>query len=126
MQLGKPKEDHLEAILILGERDPVVRRIDVANFLGKSKATVTVAINLLIQEGYIKETTDAALLLTDAGWRIADPLYERWCFFRDWLMQQGVDPDTADREAHALKHAISPETFERIRTAGMSREANAV
>ena len=117
MTLGRAKEDQLEAILILGKRYYTVRCIDVARFLSITNATVSATIKDLVKNGFVFKSPDNALSLTKKGRELAMQVYERHCFFRQWLIDAGVEEQTAEQEACALEHAISPESFALIQNA---------
>lgn len=112
----------MEAVLILSEKYYFVRSIDVSHFLGVTKATVSSTTKNLEKDGLLNKSEEGNLSLTEAGRRIAEEVYEKHCFFREWLKSAGVDPATADREACMLEHAISNETFLLLREALKKKE----
>ena len=120
-QVQKPltnvKEDYLEAVLIIQEKQCVVRSVDVARFLQVSKASVSIAVSDLRQTGHLTMHKDFSLHLTDTGLTIARKIYERHCFFRDRLIAAGVDSQTADIDACRIEHAISEESFQKLKNA---------
>lgn len=107
-------EDYLEAILVL-QKSGRVRSIDVARHLGVTKPSVSHAVSLLRDGGFLTMDGDYTLRLTDLGQETAERIYERHCFFRDHLIAAGVDPVTADEDACRIEHAISEESFARLR-----------
>lgn len=115
MALRKSGEDYLEAILVIGKRKPQVRSIDVANELGFSKPSVSRAMSLLKDGGFITVDKDGSLLLTDIGREKAEDVYSRHCllteFFRDIL---GVSEESSAEDACEVEHVISAETYERL------------
>lgn len=115
MNLRQSGEDYLEAILILRQRKGSARSIDVAQYLGYSKPSVSRAMSILRQEGYIETLPSGELLLTESGARVAETMYERHRLFSDWLTQLGVPPETAANDACRLEHALSEESFSRIK-----------
>lgn len=111
MQIHESAEDYLESILILTQQKGNVRSIDVAQFLGYSKPSVSRAVNLLRENGYITIDDGGHLKLTKSGLEIADRIYERHQFVTAWLISLGVDPEIARQDACRIEHAISSESF---------------
>ena len=114
-QLHKSGEDYLEAILILTKRIGMVRSTDLADFMGYTKASISRAVSILKKDGFLIVADDGSLWLTANGKEIAQKIYARHNFFRDTLIEAGVDPKTADNEACQLEHVISEESFERLK-----------
>lgn len=114
MQIHESAENYLEAILALSEKGPV-RSIDVAQHLSFSKPSVSRAMSLLRENGYVIMDEDGFLTLTDTGFEIADRIYERHLLLTKWLMQLGVPEDIAARDACKIEHDLSVESFEAIR-----------
>lgn len=108
-------ENYLEAILVLSQRLPVVRSIDIANYLNFSKPSVSVAMKNLRSKEYIEVSDAGFITLTDAGKEIADTIYERHTFLSQWLISLGVDEQIAVDDACRLEHQISPESFAAIK-----------
>ena len=108
-------ENYLEAILVLSQRLPVVRSIDIANYLNFSKPSVSVAMKNLRGKEYIEVSDAGFITLTDAGKKIADTIYERHTFLSQWLISLGVDEQIAVDDACRLEHQISPESFAAIK-----------
>ncbi|MCR5154858.1 MAG: metal-dependent transcriptional regulator [Lachnospiraceae bacterium] len=108
-------EDYLEAILMLGQRLPVVRSVDVANELGFKKSSVSIAMKNLREKDYIKVSEAGFITLTDAGKEIAEMIYERHRTLSDWLIKLGVPKDLALDDACKMEHDMSPETFAAIK-----------
>ena len=109
------RDDYLEAILQIRLEKGYCRSVNVAEELGVTKPSVSVAIGKLVQEGYITLDEDKLIHFTPKGQEIAELTYAKHCYFRALLMEAGVEEDTAEREACALEHAISGETFEAIK-----------
>lgn len=109
MSLHTSGEDYLEAILILKEQKGRVRSIDVARFMGFSKPSVSHAVAILRDEGFLT-VQEGFLILTEVGLETAKAIYERHCFFRDRLIAAGVDPEIAEKDACRIEHIISEET----------------
>ena len=114
MQIHESGENYLEAILALGETGPV-RSIDVAQHLGFSKPSVSRAMSLLRENGYVVMDDVGLLTLTPAGMEVASRIYERHRLLTQWLIQLGVDPKIAAEDACKIEHDLSPETFEALK-----------
>ena len=104
-------EDYLEAILVLSKRLPVVRSVDIADFLNFKKPSVSVAVKKLKEQDKITVTKEGYIYLTESGREIASTILERHMLFTNWLVFMGVDEETAARDACRLEHAISDESF---------------
>ena len=115
MKIQESAEDYLEAILILAQEKGTVRSIDVAHRLGFTKPSVSRAMSLLRENGYVTMDPDGLLSLTQAGRNIAEPIYERHCMLTDWLVSLGVSPETAAKDACHMEHSISDETFAKMK-----------
>ena len=108
-------EDYLEAILILSKQKPQVRSIDVANELGYSKPSVSVAMKNLRQKGYVNVSEEGYLSLTGEGQKLASTVYERHSVISGWLIRLGVSPEIAIEDACRMEHDISDESFAAIK-----------
>ena len=117
MALHASGEDYLEAILVLQQKQGMVRSVDVARHLEVTKPSVCHAMGVLRDGGFLTMDEDHYLHLTDIGKAVAEKIYERHCFFRDKLIAAGVDPETAERDACGIEHAISEESFRRLKQA---------
>ena len=115
MRLQESGEMYLEAILVLHRKNGHVRSIDVSEYLGYSKPSVSRAMGLLKEGGYIVVEDDGGLLLTDAGREIAEKIYERHTLLTMLLVKLGVSEETAAADACKLEHAISDESFRAIK-----------
>lgn len=115
MQIHKSAEDYLETILILHNKKGMVRSIDIANELGFSKPSVSVAMKNLREHGYIQVSPEGYISLLPQGQEIAETIYERHLLLTDWLTALGVDPDTAAEDACRMEHVISAESFSAIK-----------
>jgi Mn-dependent DtxR family transcriptional regulator len=111
MRLQESGEMYLEAILVLSREQGYVRSVDVSEYLGYSKPSVSRAVGLLKNGEYITVEPDGALLLTDSGREIAEKIYERHTFLSSLLVKMGVSEETAAADACKLEHAISDESF---------------
>ncbi|UNT96916.1 metal-dependent transcriptional regulator [Allobaculum mucilyticum] len=112
--LTESVEDYLESILVLSSQLPYVRSVDVASHLGFSKPSVSHAVKLLAEEGFIEVSPKKQLTLTEKGKEAAARTYQRHLFFTEMLTNIGVDPDIAAQDACRLEHCISQETFDAI------------
>ena len=115
MKIQESAEDYLEAILVIQERKGNVRSIDVAHHLNFSKPSVSRAMSLLRENGYVQMDKDGLLSLTDAGMEIASRIYERHRLLTEWLTVLGVRPDVAAEDACRIEHDISEESFARLK-----------
>lgn len=114
MELHTSGEDYLEAILVLRKTKNEVRSIDLAEHLGVSRPSVSRAVGLLKEGGFLKDG-DGSLEFTQVGLETAKRIYERHCFFKKQLIQAGVDEKTAEEEACRMEHALSQDSFDKIR-----------
>ena len=117
MQLQESGEMYLETILILTKNKSNVRSIDVVEYMGFSKPSVSRAIGLLRSGGYVNVDQDGYLTLTDEGREIAEKMYERHEFLSTFLTSLGVPKSIADEDACRIEHHLSDESFEAIRRA---------
>ena len=113
-KMNESREDYLEAILRLKLERPEVRSVDIAEFLGFSKPSVSTAMKKLCEGGYIRKSWEGYITLTDKGQAIAEDIYARHLFFAEHLTEIGIDPQTAESEACRIEHVISKETFQRL------------
>ena len=116
MKLHASGEDYLEAILILEQKKGTVRSIDVAEWLGVTKPSVSRAVALLKVGGFLR-VEDNLLYLTDTGREVADKIYERHRFFKRRLMDAGIDEETAEKEACLIEHSLSDDSFNKLKKA---------
>ena len=115
MNIQESGEMYLETILVLTEKNPHVRSIDVCEHMGFSKPSVSRAIGLLKNGGYVCVDKDGYLSLTEAGFEIAHKMYERHKFLTEFLVKLGVDEKVATDDACKIEHHLSDESFEAIR-----------
>ena len=115
MSVHESGEMYLEAILVLTRKNGYVRSIDVSEYLGYSKPSVSRAMGILRQGEYIVVESDGAITLTESGRSIAEKIYERHTLLTDLLIRMGVTPETAAADACKLEHAISDESFQAIK-----------
>ena len=110
-------EDYLEAVLILQKKKGTVRSVDVARYLEVSKPSVCHAVATLRDGGFLTMDEDYSLHLTDVGRDVAEQTYEKHRFFTELLIEAGVNPDTAERDACRIEHVISDESFRCLKAA---------
>lgn len=115
MNVHESGEMYLEAILVLSQKSGFVRSVDVGEYLGYSKPSVSRAMGILRKGEYIVMEKDGAITLTDKGRQIAEMIYERHTVLSRLLMQLGVSEATATADACKLEHAISDESFQAIK-----------
>lgn len=115
MHLQESGEMYLETIYILTKKNHDVRSLDVAEYMNFSKPSVSRAVGLLKQGGYITVDPDGYLHLTDLGKEIAAKIYERHTLLTEFLMRLGVDRETASADACKIEHDISDKSFEAIK-----------
>ncbi|MFR1993120.1 MAG: metal-dependent transcriptional regulator [Eubacterium sp.] len=115
MKIQESAENYLETILILKNKNGAVRSIDIANELGFSKPSVSVAMKNLRENGYIEVDSSGYITLLDSGRQIAEKIYERHTTLSKWLVSLGVDAKTATEDACRIEHIISSESFEAIK-----------
>lgn len=115
MKIKESAENYLEAILMLDEKNGHVRSIDVANELGFTKASVSIAMKAFRNEGYIVTLEDGSIKLTEKGLAIAQKVRERHDVIAGVLMKIGVSEQNAYTDSCKIEHDISDETFERLK-----------
>lgn len=115
LKIHESAENYLEAILMISERQPQVRSIDIVNELEFSKPSVSIAMKNLRENGYIQMDRDGYITLTGQGQVIAETMYERHKFLSQWLIRLGVDEQTAVSDACRIEHVISAKSFEAIK-----------
>ena len=111
MGVHESGEMYLEAIHVLTKETGHVRSMDVSEYLGYSKPSVSRAMGILRNGAYITMDKDGSLTLTDSGREIAEKIYERHTVLTEVLTMMGVSPETAAADACKLEHAISDESF---------------
>ena len=113
MQIRESAEDYLESILVLSQKGGGVRSVDIAARLGVSKPSVSHAMKLLREDGYIAMDRYGTVTLLEKGAEIANRIYERHTVLTKMLEGLGVPSDIARADACKMEHDISPESFER-------------
>lgn len=117
MKSNESAENYLETVLILSQKLPVVRSIDIAAELGFKKPSVSVAMKHLREKGHIAVSGAGYITLTESGKEIAEMIYERHNFLSGWLISLGVDKKIAAEDACRMEHVISRESFAAIKKA---------
>lgn len=112
---GRAAEDYLETLLLLEREQGEAHGAQLARRMGISRASVSIAMKQLRQNGYITVDKGHRLCLTDAGRAVAVRIYERHCFFTELLLRAGVSFATAQRDACRMEHAISEESFIKLK-----------
>lgn len=115
MQVLESGEDYLERILVLRDRLPIVRSIDIVNDMGYSKPSISIAMKKLKENGYINVLDNGALVLTNKGEEIAKKMLERETMIKNWLISIGIDEEIAAKDACKIEHDLSDETFEKLK-----------
>ena len=115
MSLHESGQMYLEAIYVLSGQRPVVRSIDVGEYLGYSKPSVSRAMGILKKNGYVIADADGALKLTDEGRAVAEAMYSRHTVLTKMLTALGVPEAIAAEDACRIEHVISEETFDAIK-----------
>lgn len=115
MKIHTSGEDYLKAIYILRKENGTARSLDVAERIGVSKPSVSHAVKLLREGGFLVMDDDYTLHLTDLGREVAEKLYERHQYFTERLTDAGVDADTAEAEACKMEHTISDSSFQKLK-----------
>lgn len=115
MNLQESGQMYLESILVLSRRGKSVRSIDVCEYMGYSKPSVSRAMGLLRQGNYITVDGEGHITLTEAGREIAEKIYERHTILTDLLIRLGVDEETASEDACKIEHNISDKSFNAIK-----------
>lgn len=115
MKTNESAEMYLESILILKEKQPNVRAIDVVHYTGYSKPSVSRAMGLLKQNGFITVEDTGYIHLTAAGHTLATKVVERHRVLTEFLIKIGVSEETAAEDACKIEHDLSDETFEKLK-----------
>ena len=116
MHINESAENYLETILILSRQLPVVRSVDISEYTGYKKSSVSVAMKNLRENHYIEVNKSGFITLTESGRSIAEMIYERHELLSGWLIRLGVDEKAAVEDACRIEHVISAESFEAIKT----------
>ena len=115
MVMQESGEMYLESVLVLSQKGGPVRSLDVARHLGYSKPSISRAMALLRENGYVNIDEHGYITLTDKGSAIANKIYERHIVLTEHLKQLGVDAKTAEEDACRMEHVISDSTFKALK-----------
>jgi len=115
MRIKESAENYLETIFVLKKKNGFARGIDVANKLGFTKASVSVAMKSLRESGYITVDSKGEICLTDDGLEIAEKMYERHQIIAKFLIALGVSEDIAYEDSCKIEHAISTQSFDKLK-----------
>ena len=115
MALHESAEMYIETIYVLSQEKSKVRSIDIAEQMGYSKPSVSRAMGLLKQGGYVVTDPDGFITLTELGTQEAVKIFERHTVLSQLLKHLGVSDATASEDACKIEHVISDETFEAIK-----------
>jgi len=118
-KLHRSGEDYLETVLILQKKNGLVRSSDVADYLKVTRPSVSRAISILKDGGFLTMNNDKTLTLTEVGAAVAERVYEKHCVLKERLVSLGVDPEIAEQDACGIEHIISRESFEKIKALWM-------
>ena len=115
MHIQESGEMYLETIHILHKKNGHVRSVDISEYMGYSKPSVSRAVGLLKNGGYIQVDQDGFIILTDSGMEMAQKIYERHTVLTQMLTSLGVSQETAAQDACRIENAISDESFDAIK-----------
>lgn len=126
MDIWESGEDYLEIILVIEKKNGFVRSVDVAEELGYTKASVSVAMKALIKKGYVVMNDKKEILLTNQGREIAENMYERHLFLTKLLENFGVCHETAEKDACKIEHYLSKESYEAIKKNALKNKGSLI
>ncbi|MBQ8538476.1 MAG: metal-dependent transcriptional regulator [Ruminococcus sp.] len=115
MPIQESGEMYLESILVLSKKNPNVRAIDISEYMGFSKPSVSRALSVLKNGGFVTVSEQGHLKLTEDGKNIAEKIYERHTVLTNYLTLIGVDKETASQDACKMEHVVSDESFNAIK-----------
>jgi len=115
MHIQESGEMYLETIHVLSKKNGSVRAIDISEYMGYSKPSVSRAMSILKNADYIEVDEHGYITLTDTGLEIANKMYERHTLLTEFLIRIGVDKETAADDACKIEHHISEASFEAIK-----------
>ena len=115
MALQESGEMYLETILILSQKNEQVRSIDISEYMGYSKPSVSRAVGLLKKDAFITVEKEGYIYLTDKGRALAEKILNRHTILTQLLIDLGISQETASNDACRIEHVISDETFDAIR-----------
>lgn len=116
MNNTESREDYLETILLLMKRMGNVRSIDIANHLGYSKPSISRAVGILKEGGYIRVDENGYINFTGEGLKLAESIYEKHLTIKNFFIDVlGVSEESAEQDACKIEHIISDESYEKLR-----------
>ena len=115
MKMQESAQDYLESILIISQSKEHVRAADICNYFGYARATVSVFLKQLRENGYVTVDDSRNITLTDTGMEIAQDMYERHQFLTELFTRIGVPKEIAAKDACRVEHYVSKETFEAMK-----------
>lgn len=115
MQIQESGQMYLESILVLSKKLEHVRSIDICEHMNYSKPSVSRAVGLLKNGGFITVDGKGYIYLTEAGNELANKIYERHTIITKVLTAIGVDEQIASQDACRIEHVLSDESFEAIK-----------
>ena len=115
MKIQESAQDYLESILIISQSHEHVRASDICRYFGYARATVSVFLKQLKENGYVEIDSDKNISLTATGHEIAKEMYERHLFLSCFFESIGVPKDIAAKDACRVEHYVSKETFEAMK-----------
>lgn len=115
MALHESAEDYLEALYLLQRKLSEVRSVNLAEFLGYSKPSITNMVKILTDEKMVQKDARGIIRLTKIGNERAKEIYERHCFFHELLISAGIDDRLAQKEACKLEHDLSEDSFQKLK-----------
>lgn len=116
MKLGESGQDYLESILVLSQELEYVRAIDICSYFGYARATVSIFLKQLKENGFVEIDGKNHITLTREGKAVAEEIYERHRFLTDFFKKIGVPDAIAAADACKIEHHVSAETFEALKT----------
>ena len=114
MELHQSAEDYLEKIMMIDEKKGVVRSIDIANELNFSKASVSIAMKKLRENGYILFDEENYITLTPLGRKIAEDVYRKHKLLTSFFTYIGVPEEIAAEDACKIEHHLSEESYAKL------------
>lgn len=115
MEIGHSQEDYLEAIYCMNQEGKVVKGVDLAVRLKRSKPSVSVALQTLEKKGYIEKREHGILYLTEKGRALAERLNERHQLFKAFFLQLGLSPEVAEQDACSIEHVLSEACYQKLK-----------
>lgn len=112
---NEARDDYLEAILMITQERGHCRSINIAETLDVTKPSVSVAVGKLVEEGLVVMDDEKMIRFTEKGRLLAELTLAKHNYFKQLLMNAGIEEETAEREACAMEHGISEESFEKLK-----------